>query len=134
MSVRSFAAAAVLLTLSAEAADLQSGLYVCRTISGRETASSFELGAYGRYGEPGRPSDGYADVQMGELHFDGGDNDGKRARVINDTRVKIGKHVWCNLEAPVEAAPPAPELNQDVAPVPDQPGAKLIVVQPELRR
>lgn len=113
---------------------LDAGIYTCRTPRGTETGSGFAVDDAGRYGDTPEAMTGRLDFAMGEVRFDGAGNDGKIARVISDRRVKIGKRIFCNWEKPlpkpVEAAPAtAPETPAE----PERPGAKLIVVKPELR-
>lgn len=123
----------ILLTAPALAQTLEPGIYPCRTLRGTETGSSFVIGEGGRYGDNPGTLDGTVDYGMGEVHFDGGGNDGKFARVISDTRVKIGKRVFCNWEEPLPAPAAAPEPEPEPA-APEPPGAKLIVVKPDQRR
>lgn len=133
---------AIILLLAASAfaapalADsLDAGVYKCRTPGGRETGSSFVVDAAGRYGDTPEAMTGRLNFELGEVRFDGAGNDGKFARVISDRRVKIGKRVFCNWEKPLPqpAAAPAEEQAPE-AEAADAPRAKLVIVQPELRR
>lgn len=130
-----FAAAAV-LAAPAFAESLEPGIYPCRTPAGTETGSSFVVGPDGRYGDSPNALTGTTDISLGEIRFEGAGNDGKIARVISDTRVKIGKRIFCEREAPLPKPEPAaePEQTSDTPAELERPGAKLIVVKPELRR
>ena len=129
-------AIAVIVTVPAYAESLQPGLYPCRTPAGTQTGSSFVIGPDGRYGDTPDALTGTTDISMGEIRFRGAGNDGKIARVISDTRIKIGKRIFCEREAPLPRPEPAAEPAQpsDTPPQPETPGPKLIVVKPELRR
>ncbi|MFT3811151.1 MAG: hypothetical protein QM698_14660 [Micropepsaceae bacterium] len=117
------------------AESLDAGIYKCRTPGGTETGSSFAVDAAGRYGDTPDAFTGRLDFDMGEVRFDGAGNDGKIARVISDRRVKIGKRIFCNWEKPLPkpAAASAAEAVEEPQ-AGDAPRAKLIIVQPELRR
>lgn len=135
MRLVSLAFTAAAFVAPAFADSLDAGIYKCRTPAGTETGSSFAVDASGRYGDTPEAMTGRLDFELGEVRFDGAGNDGKFARVISDRRVKIGKRIFCNWEKPlpkpVEAAPAAAT---ETPAEPERPGAKLIVVKPELRR
>jgi len=129
-------AAAAILAAPAFADTLEPGIYPCRTPAGTQTGSSFVVGPDGRYGDTPDALTGTTEIRMGELWFEGAGNDGKIARVISDTRIKIGKRIFCEREAPLPATEAAdePDRRADTPADPERPGPKLIVVQPELRR
>ena len=113
---------------------LDAGLYRCRTPAGTPTGSSFSVDASGRYGDAPEAMTGRLDFEMGEVRFEGAGNDGKIARVVSDRRVKIGKRIFCNWEAPLpRPAEAATVVAPESAPAIERPAAKLIVVKPDLR-
>ncbi len=126
---------AALLIAPAFAETLEPGVYPCRTPAGTVTGSGFVVYDDGSYGDaPGKVT-GSTAYQLGEVRFGGGKNDGKRALVISQTRIKLGKRIFCNRETalPQTVAPAAEPVSEDKA-APAAPGAKLIVVKPDLRR
>lgn len=134
MRVISLIGAAVALTFPVLAGGLKPGIYPCRTPAGTETGSSFAVGAAGRYGDAPDALTGSMRFRGSEVLFEGAGNDGKFARVISDTRIKIGKRIFCEWEKPLPAAkPPPPAEPEPAADEPDAPRPKLIIVDPAQR-
>lgn len=127
-------ALAAVFTAPAFADQLDAGLYACRTPGGTQTGSSFAADGAGRYGDAPGAMSGRLDFEVGEVRFEGAGNDGKIGRVISDRRVKIGKRIFCNWEEPLPQPPAAAIAAPEAAAEPERPGAKLIVVRPDLRR
>jgi len=115
-------------------AEIRVGKYVCRTPAGHETGSTFQLGANGTYGDAGGNRSGSVVETAGELLFDGGEKDGSRGLIISETRIKVGKRIFCEWEQPKQEAAPVKNAALGGPAQPERSGAKLIVVKPELRR
>jgi hypothetical protein len=126
-------ATSTLAAASAAQAGVKPGLYECRTPAGTETGATFTLGRGGVYGDADGNVAGQVRQGTGELVFSGGDKNGSHALIISDTRIKVGKRIFCEWQKPKPAAAPAVQAEAP-PPEPERPKAKLIVVKPDLRR